>query len=180
MITITTTLFWSMSTKTALKSFLTVMPGSTKTYKYSVVCCISLSHNLCCSDTSHSYWSNLVLDLYNFVSFLCILQHTSWNNHPNHSKMSIRHHLWEISAVELVMWFIDWYVFNVTFNNISALSVILTFFPLISGKSQNCHKWLINFITVLYQVHFAMEQPTYYIMTLYYFTVKASNIYHGI
>jgi hypothetical protein len=85
--------------------------------------------------------------LYNFVSFLCILQRTSWNNHPNRSKMSIRHHLWEISAVELVMWFIDWYVFNVTFNNISDLSVILTFFPLILGKSQNCHKWLINLIT---------------------------------
>ena len=103
------------------------------------MCCISLSHNLCCSDKSHSYWSNLVLDLYNFVSFPCILQRTSWNNHPNHSKMSIRHHLSEISSVELVMWFIDWSVFNTTVNNISALSVIWKYFPLISRKPQTCH-----------------------------------------
>jgi hypothetical protein len=122
MITIMTALFWSMSAKNLLRSFLTILPGSTKTYKYSVVCCISLSHNLCCSDKSHSYWSNLVLDLYNFVSFLCILQHTSWNNYPNHSKMSIRHHLSEISVVELE--FTDWYGVN-HFRFISNLDIYL-------------------------------------------------------
>ena len=122
MITIMTALFWSMSAKNLLRSFLTILPGSTKTYKYSVVCCISLSHNLCCSDKSHSYWSNLVLDLYNFVSFLCILQHTSWNNYPNHSKMSIRHHLSEISVVELE--FTDWSGVN-HFRFISNLDIYL-------------------------------------------------------
>ena len=130
--------FWSMSTKIANKSFLpgsslcfrTVLPGSSlcfRTYMYSLVCGISLSHNLCCSDKSHSYWSNLVLDLYNFLSFLCILLHTSWNIHPNHSKMSIRHHLSEISVVELELWFTDWSGFN-HFRFISNLDI----YPLIS------------------------------------------------